>query len=186
MKVFALICSFVLVILACNVCIAQAGDTANQSSAIHTDSSSTNNKAIVNDELDDFSPGLLFFALFGIVFMFAAIGFGIGLAIVLPFIVFALVSIGIVSASVIIGFYKKSFDKGFKALLNLSFCISGFCFGAILLFLINNYFNWWQPGWAVLTGACMGTIAGFIASLISFRLLQRIATYFKKQLKVTL
>lgn len=68
------------------------------------------------DPDDDFAPGLGLFALFAIIVIFLLIGVGIVCAVLVLASTAVVVSLGVISSSAIIGFYRRRFSAGLRAL----------------------------------------------------------------------
>lgn len=139
-----------------------------------------------NEGTGDFSPGLALFALIGIGFVLACVGAGIALTVLGLLIIFGLISFGVLSASVLIGINKKSFALGFKTFLVSTSTICGFLLCGFGFWILNQFLHWWTTQTALTIGAALGLFAGLAFGLISFYVLQRLTTYLKHQLKLTL
>lgn len=110
---------------------------------------------------NDFEPTvagfMIAFALFGIICIIV----GVGLAALAAAIIVAFISIGIVSASVVGGLYKRSFSTAFKILIvsfSTFFSMVGFGIAAVIL---NAISHWATMGMAALMGAGIGAVGGF-------------------------
>src|SRR5437868_385036 len=96
---------------------AQTSDSIKPASITIQSDSLSNNRKMGQDQFegtDDFSPGLLFFALIGLCLICLSIGVGTALTVIGLLVLFGLISAGILSTSIIVGLNKKSFAKGFK------------------------------------------------------------------------
>ncbi len=131
---------------------------------------------------DDFAPGLAVFALIGIAFMFFCVGAGIVLTILALFILFALVTMGILSTSIIIGIHKKSFAKGFNAFVVLSSAVGGIGLVSAGFWLLNKLFASVSAEVALMSGAALGLLAGVVFGFFACFLIQRLTTFFKQKL----
>lgn len=179
------ITSLILFLLACSLVNGQKSDTLIQTVSPVKSHLPTTNTSGDNYAEDDFSPGMLFFALAGISMVFICIGFGIAIAAVGFLLVFGLISIGILSTSVIVGLNKRSFTKGFKTLLMLSASIGGLGVGIGALYLINRLFDLHLSlNSAVLIGAVSGIIGGVIVGQLFYVILRRLSNYFKQRLNL--
>jgi hypothetical protein len=181
--IFYLTLSFFLIKPAISYC--QDKDTGKVivDSVKHT-SGSTTSADLRDDISDDFSPGLAFFALFAIGFVLICVGVGIVFTILSLLILFGLISLGILSVSVLIGINKKSFEKGFKTFLVSFSTIGGLVFFSIGFWLLNKIMHWWVTKTAIIIGMSLGLVIGLTFGLLSFYILQRLTTFFKRQLNL--
>jgi hypothetical protein len=152
--------------------------------SIQKDSLTTKNNVLDYEQSDDFSPGLLFFALIAFTFILASVGCGVMLTVLGLFIVFGLISFGVLSTSIIVGLNKKSFTKGFKTFLVLISTIGGLFFGGIFFGLLNIWLHWWTTKTAIIMGATCGLIGGLLLGLLAYYILQRLTNYFKERLNL--
>ncbi len=159
---------------------------STQLTTITTDTLSQNQTDNFHEEIeDDFSPGLAMFALFGIGFMFICIGAGIVLTIIALLILFGLIGAGILSASVLIGLYNKSFEKGFKTFIVSATTIGGLFIGATGFWLLNKIVHWFTTQTALTIGSVGGLVTGFLLGLLVFYVLQKLTAFLKDKLKTT-
>ncbi len=135
------------------------------------------------DESQNFSPGLAFFALIGIGFILIGVGAGIALTVIGLLIIFGLISLGILSTSVLIGIYKKSYASGFKVFLLTSTTFAGFLLCGIGFWLMNKFLHWWTAQTAITIGAGIGILTGLVFGLVAFFILRRFALYLKNRLQ---
>ncbi len=134
---------------------------------------------------NDFSPGLGLFALFAFGFMFICIGAGIVLTIIGLLILFGLIGAGILSASVLIGLYNKSFEKGFKTFIVSAITLGGLFIGATGLWLLNKIVHWFTTQAALTIGSVGGLLTGLLLGLLMFYVLQKLTAFWKDKLKTT-
>jgi hypothetical protein len=125
---------------------------------------------------DDFSPGMAFFALIGIGFILLCIGVGIALTVFALLIIFGLISFGILSASVMVGLNKKSFETGFKTFLVSASAVGGLILCGFSFWLLNKILHWWTAETAIATGAILGFLTGLAFGFIAFYILKRLTT----------
>ena len=135
------------------------------------------------DEVDDFSPGLLFFALFAFGIILLGIGAGIVLTVVGLLALAGLIGAGILSASILVGLNKKSFTKGFKTFLISAATVGGLLVGMIGFGVLNLITHWWTLQAALLSGSLIGIVAGFAFGLFAFYVIQRLTTFLRAKLK---
>src|SRR5262249_37245319 len=139
---------------------------------IHADSLTTKSTTdIYDDETGDFAPGLLFFALISLAFIAACIGAGIVVCIAAILIVAGMISLGILSASVMVGLYKRSLATGVKAFIVLCSLVGGTIMGGTIFWLVNNARHWFSNQTAVMLGAATGMITGLACGLAVFYVL---------------
>jgi hypothetical protein len=95
----------------------------------------------------------------------------------------ALVSAGILSTSIVVGLYKRSFTAGFRVFLLLFCSMAGLATGGLGLWLINRFFHLhWIPRIAALTGAGGGFIGGLLLGLVLFILIRVFLKYCRQKL----
>lgn len=157
---------------------------STQVTAISADTTTQNQTDNFHEEIEnDFSPGLAMFALFGIGFMFICIEASIVLTVIGVLILFGLIGAGILSASVLIGLYNKSFKKGFKTLIISVTTIGGLFIGATGFWLLNKIVHWFTTQTALTIGSIGGLLTGFLLGLLMFYMLQKLTTFLKDKLK---
>ena len=134
---------------------------------------------------DDFSPGLLFFALVAVILVFVCIGMGVAVVVIGLLIVFAFVSLGLLSTSVIIGLNKKSFTAGFKTFLTLSISLCGLGIGIGILYLFNKIFQLHFTNISIMSiGAIGGLLSGILLAQLVYIIIKRLTIYFKQRLNL--
>lgn len=133
---------------------------------------------------DDFSPGLFFFALIGAGFILASVGAGAVLTVLGLLIVFGLISLGALSASVIVGLNKRSLSKGFKTFIVLVSTVNGVVIAIAGFLVLNQIVHWWSTETAVVSGLAVGAIAGLGFGYVAFYILQRLTAFFRKRLSL--
>jgi hypothetical protein len=159
---------------------------STQLSTITTDTLSQYQTDNFHEELEDnFSPGLGLFAIFAFGFMFICIGAGIVLTIIALLILFGLIGAGILSASVLIGLYNKSFEKGFKTFIVSATTIGGLFIGATGFWFLNKIVHWFTTQIALTIGSVGGLLTGFVLGLLVFYVLQKLTAFLKDKLKTT-
>jgi hypothetical protein len=160
----------------------QVTDSAKQRPA-QTDSIA--NSINTNQELaDDFAPGLLLFALVFVSIMAGAAVFGIIMTTIAMLGIFAMVSFGIVSASIIAGLYTRSVTKGFKVFFILWSIVVGGLFGCTTLYTLNFFTHWYNVDDAILLGSAFGLVAGLTGGMITFYFLQRLAAWLRSKITI--
>lgn len=131
--------------------------------------SQTNNDAGADDGMNLF---LLFFLLAAISIMVGATVAGSIAAIILLFLVFAFISIGILSISFLAGLYKRSLSAGFKTLIYIVGALCGAFLGTTGAWLVFRMFNVEISQIAAIT---TGLVAGFADGvLMSFAIIKTI------------
>ncbi|WP_234733732.1 hypothetical protein [Tellurirhabdus bombi] len=129
---------------------------------------------------DLFMPGafaLLFIA--GFFFVFAGIGAMLTLLFVLG--IAGLVSVGMLSASILVGIHQKSFERGFRTLVILFSGSGGLVLGAVSLFIANEFFHWWTTKSALLIGSGSGVFAGLGLGFLALLILKRLTDFLKQR-----
>ena len=156
--------------------------TSQTITTIHTNTKATTSDTNTLNDEDDFSPGLGLLVLLGICFIFLCIGAGIVLTVFILLILFGLISLGILSASILVGLNKKSFATGFKTFLVSCSSIGGLIIFGAMFWLLNKFTHWWTAKTAILIGVSMGCLAGFLFGLVVFFVLQKLTTFLKSKL----
>jgi hypothetical protein len=139
-----------------------------------------------NDPDDEFN---IFLIVIAVGFMGAALGAVMAGA----FVVFLFLSVsalltiaGIVSASLLIGLYKRSLQAGFKAFLFISGSVLGIAFGLFVLWLINQFFHLNLTGYQMLfCGAGGGLAGGFLLGFIIYKMSKSILRIAYNKVKLT-
>ena len=139
---------------------------------LHSLSASADADAYEGD--DDFSPGLLFFALIGAAFILASVGAGAVLTAFSLLIVFGLISLGVLSASIVVGLNKKSFSKGFKTFIVLGSTVNGIVIAIAAFLILNQLVHWWSTQTALVSGTAVGAIAGLGFGYLAIYILQKL------------
>lgn len=97
--------------------------------------------------------------------------------------VFLLVSAGVLSVGILVGFYRRSIAAGFRTVLMISCISGGVCCGAIAFWLINRVFDiHLQPLTALLVGAFSGLVGGLLLGLVLFTIIRLFLNYCRKKL----
>lgn len=140
---------------------------------------------VSNPEDDEFN---LFLLSWGIAFVCAIIIaslIGAMAAMVILIFIFLLISTGIISASFLVGFYKKSVTAGFRTFIVILSAITGVFLGAGGLWVCTEFFHLnISESNALWIGATGGCIGGILMGLIIFKALQLTLTYLKNKLKL--
>lgn len=114
---------------------------------------------------DDFEPTVAVFLVVFTIALIISIIVGVGLAAMAGLIIFAFISIGIVSASIIGGLYKRSLSTAFKILIvSFSMFINALGFG-IAAWILNAIGHWADMPAAILTGLAIGAAGGFMLGM---------------------
>ena len=107
----------------------------------------------------------------------AAIVGAMGAALVL-FFLFSFMAIGVLSTSVAIGLYKRSFATGFKSFLIFLFGIGSSVVGAVGLIIARGLFHFHLSGAiTLLIGFTAGMSGGIIMGFATYKVLQSILKY---------
>ncbi|WP_262148353.1 hypothetical protein [Chryseobacterium foetidum] len=128
---------------------------------------------------DDFLVNLL---LMGAAFALFAVIIAVFVVVVVSVLLFLLISAGIISTSLLVGFQQKSVSKGFKTFFIVS-CIAGSSVVSVLFFwFLNLVYDWWITEVAVLSGLLFGAATGWILGLILFSASKKIVIFIKSQI----
>jgi hypothetical protein len=175
----------IFIFTATSIAHAQAADSARQKQATaqaDTALANTAEAGTYND--DDFTVFLLYFGMVACGVIVIGIGLGIAITIGLLFLIAAMVTAGIISASVIVGIYTRSLTKGFKVFFMSCSIIAGGIFGAAGLWLLNLSTGWHDTGNAILLGAGCGLVSGLAGGMISFYFLQRLVARLRSKITI--
>ncbi|HYJ37649.1 MAG TPA: hypothetical protein VEV87_03495 [Chitinophagaceae bacterium] len=131
----------------------------------------------------------LFLFTLAMIFVCAVIGAAIIgglLAALVLFFLFALIAFGVLSTSVAIGLYRRSYSAGFKSFLIILFALSCAVVGTIGVSLVNIFFalelsRSMAAGVGFLSGAAGGVLMGFA----TYKVLQTLFKYFVTRLRLT-
>lgn len=114
---------------------------------------------------DDFLVVLL---LMGAIFFCIAIIVGVIICLLFILILIGLISAGIISASVLIGYQQKSVSKGFRTFF-LSVPIIGTSVLSIIFFcVLNSIYDWWTKDICIMVGALFGVVSGYVLGILVF------------------
>jgi len=128
---------------------------------------------------DDFLVQLL---LIGAIFALFTIIIAVALVVIVSVILFLLISAGIISTSILVGFQQKSVSKGFKSFFILS-CIIGSSVVSVLFFwFLNLIQEWWNTQTVIISGLLFGVVTGWILGLILFIASKKIVIFIKSQI----
>ena len=172
------------------LCFASTNLVARQGDSVSSAPNSSDTKEVTSsmattdpyEGTDDFSPGMAFIVVIAAVFVLACVGAGIALTVIGLLLLFALISFGILSASVLVGLNKKSFALGFKTFLISSSTVGGFILFALAFWGLNEVMHWWTDGAALTLGASLGLVVGLSFGFIAFYVLRRLTTFLSKRL----
>jgi hypothetical protein len=127
--------------------------------------------------------------LFLIAFLSVVIGAIVAGSIIVTFILlllFVLVSAGILSASILVGLYKRSVAVGFKTLLMLICSLGGIVAGAGSFWLLNRIMHYVTPLTATLLGVVSGLVGGLLLGIVLFGLIRSFLEYCRQKLSLRL
>lgn len=100
------------------------------------------------------------------------------------FFLFALIALGVLSTSIAIGLYKKSFSAGFKSFLMILFGSCCSIIGGIGLFLSNYLINLsMSTVTSIFIGIFAGLIGGVLMTIATLRLFQFIIKTLTQKLR---
>ncbi|HMH23506.1 MAG TPA: hypothetical protein VK563_17090 [Puia sp.] len=132
---------------------------------------------------DDFSVFLFAILLAGISIMIGAAIFGSFLAMLLFFCFIGLVSAGILSASIMVGLYKRSLAAGFKTLLIIVCSIGGAILGMISFYFVNDFFKLdLKLSTSLVSGAVSGILGGVLLGISLSFIFRTLFAYFRNKL----
>ena len=135
------------------------------------------NDSFRND--DDFLVNLL---LMGAAFALFAIIAAVFVIVIVSVILFLLISAGIISTSLLVGFQQKSISKGFKAFFITSCAVGTSLISVLFFWFLNLIYDCWIPEVAILSGLLTGIFTGWILGLLLFTASKKIVIFIKVQI----
>ena len=119
---------------------------------------------------------MVFLLLIGLIIACILIGIGIIIGLAALFILFVLVSLGVISTSVYVGLYQRSFQKGFKVLILLTTTLSAMAVGMVGLVVLNQIQHWFSLATALGIGAVSGMVAGVLLGLLIHAVVRKVSS----------
>lgn len=119
---------------------------------------------------------MVVFLLIGLIIACILIGVGVVIGLAALFILFVLVSLGVISTSVYVGLYQRSFQKGFKVLILLTTTLSAMAVGMTGLVVVNHIQHWFSPITALGIGAVSGVAAGILLGLLIHAVIRKVSS----------
>ncbi|MBK8415926.1 MAG: hypothetical protein IPL22_16345 [Bacteroidetes bacterium] len=184
MKTLFFLISLILTSISTSPVFCQGIVRSNDTIINHT--SDTTASTSPNDSTDlenDFSPGLFFIAMVGFGFMLLGVGCGIALTFIVVLVLSGLISLGVLSAAVLVGLNKKSYTAGFKTFIILGSLVGGIFLGSAGLWVLNKIMKWWTTETALLSGSLAGLTAELLFGYTSWYFLWRLTGYIMGKLK---
>jgi hypothetical protein len=160
-------CIFILLIILSTISFGQNTELFADSLEMATDPAS-------DAEPDDtfYMAGLATMTMFFMIVFFVLVIVGLILACILLAIFSGLVMAGIVSTSLVVGLYKKSFQKGFKLLIVLTSMFLSSIATTVVFVIVNKIMHWFIVEVAIVGGLILGALSGLVCGLVFFRLLK--------------
>jgi hypothetical protein len=135
----------------------------------------------IND--DGFDPGIFFIVLILAGIIAGAAIVGSMAAALLLLALFLLASAGILSAGVMIGFYRRSATAGFRTVLYLACMFGGVILAMGTFFLTNHFFHLLFGHKTILfMGAGGGLLGGLLLGFVVFQLIKLLFRCFRERL----
>jgi hypothetical protein len=134
----------------------------------------TNNKPVEMDADDEeFNVFLFMFALAVLSLMTGCLIAGIIIVVSCVLLLLALVSFGIISVSLLTGYYRRSVSAGFKAFVMLSSCVAGTLAGFLGFTLIVKLFKLNVSDQQMLiTGSVSGAVGGLLLGWVAYKIIR--------------
>ncbi len=133
---------------------------------------------------DEFNLFLLSLLLIFVCAMIGAAIIGAMAATILLLFLFALMALGVLSTSIAVGLYKRSFSAGFKSFLMILFGLTGAIIAGIGLVLIDYLFRLPTSGLSsFLIGITGGLIGGLLLAIATHHGFQWLIRYLAQKLK---
>ena len=165
-----------------NYSFSQTADTVQISTPLKDTLLQHNTSGFEQQTDDDFSPVLFLIVVSGIGFILLSVGAGIVLTVIALLMLFGLIGAGIVSTSVMIGLYTKSFEKGFKTFMVSAITICGIFSSTVIFWLFNKIVHWFSTSNSLIIGSVVGLISGFLLGLSLFYVIQKLTSFLKSKL----
>lgn len=121
--------------------------------------------------------------LMGAIFAFFAIIIGIAIVIIISAIVFFLISAGLISASVLVGFQNKSASSGFKTFFILVSILGSSIVSVVFFLFMNSVKDWWPTETTIFAGIIFGGVVGWLLGLLMFLAFKNIAVFLKTKVE---
>lgn len=139
--------------------------------------------ATADVDADEWNPGLFFFLLIFAGIIGGAAVVGSMTAVLLLLALFLMASAGILSAGVLVGFYRRSVTAGFRTIVYLACTLGGIAFGVGVLLLANHFLHWYL-GYKniLLIGTGGGLLGGFLLGFVVIGLVKVVLRYLKDRL----
>ena len=122
------------------------------------------------------------FAIIAVIAGGILIGAGIVVTVLTLFILFGLITTGVLSVSVMVGLNKKSFMTGFKTFVITCSTVFSAMIMALSFFIYNKIVHWWSGEKAALIGVSIGLLAGFLLGNLVMVIVRRLTQFFKTKL----
>jgi len=135
-------------------------------------------------ESNDLAPGMFFFLLLALGLIIIFILACLILMVLGMFIIFGLVTAGILAASTITELNTRSIAKDFKKSILLASVIGGILFFGTLFWWYNKIVHWCTIQTAIITGMIYGLLTGLVLGLLGCYILKRLTNYFKRKLNL--
>jgi len=159
---------------------------ADSSQQLLKDSTTLNPADEASVEDDEFNVFILVVGTTVVCAMIGAAIVGAFAAALFLLLLVALAALGIVSASVLVGLYKRSFQSGFKSFIVILSVMVCTALGAGGAWLINHIFKLnITDTTSLLCGGAGGFIGGFIIALAVIKIIQSILSAFKKRMHIS-
>jgi hypothetical protein len=154
---------------------------AGTAKALDSATAGTAGSTAIND--DGFDPGIFFIVLILAGIIAGAAIVGSMAAALLLLALFLLATAGILSAGVMIGFYRRSATAGFRTVLYLACMLGGVMLAIGTFFLANHFFHLhFSYKSILLMGASGGLLGGLFLGFLVFQLIKLLFRYFRERL----
>lgn len=128
---------------------------------------------------------MLLIVLMVMAFLCFLIGAGIVVAAVGFLLLFGFVSLGVISASVMVGLHQKSLSFGFRTAVYLFGAIGGVFLGMVAFPLLGLVLEMTQDvGAPMLLGGACGLIAGLLSGHLFLRMLSWTGAHFRRKINM--
>jgi len=135
-----------------------------------------------NVEDEEFNLFLFSMLISGLIFICISLVIAILVVIILLLIVFGFITIGALSASVLVGLNKKSITTGFRTFVIFFSTFAMAVIGALSFWILNRIVHWWSQMKSIILGSSIGLISGLIIGIVAAYIIKKLSTFLKNKL----
>ncbi|WP_370900682.1 hypothetical protein [Chryseobacterium gossypii] len=120
---------------------------------------------------------LIVLLLMGALFFGLAVIIGAVICILCLLLLIALISAGLISASVLVGYQQKSVNKGFKTFFISASTLGTTIISVIFFRVLNSIYDWWATDTSVIAGIAFGLLSGLLLGWLIFTAFKKILDF---------